>query len=153
YQAAGREAHAIAMLEDTLKRQKAKVGLDYRDTLITMEDLSSAYLKQKKYGQAESLSRQLLSIQEKKQANSWQYFDTQSTLGGSLVAQKKFAEAEPLLVSGFEGLKERERAIPSRRRSHVREAVERLVQLYDGWGKKEKANEWREKLAKFASQE
>jgi tetratricopeptide (TPR) repeat protein len=153
YEIVGREPEAIAMFEDTLKRQKAKLGTEHRDTLITMENLSRACLKQKKYGEAEFLLRQTLSIQEKKQANSWQYFDTESMLGDSLLYQKKFAEAEPLLVSSFEGLKERERDIPPKRRAHVREALERLVQLYDGWGKKDKANEWREKLAKFDSHE
>jgi serine/threonine protein kinase len=152
YQAAGRELDGIAMFEDTLRRQKAKIGSEHRDTLVTMENLSSAYLKQKKYGEAESLLRQILSIQEKKRPKSWQYFDTESRLGGSLVAQNKFAEAEPLLVSGFDGLKERERDIPPKRRMRIRTALERVVQLYDGWGKKDKANEWREKLTRFDQQ-
>jgi serine/threonine protein kinase len=152
YQAAGRDSDAIALFEDTLKRQRATIGREHRDTLVTMENLSSAYLKQKKYGEAESLLRQILSIQEKKQPTSWRYFDTESRLGGSLLSQKKFADAEPLLVSGYNGLQERLRDIPVKRRMRVRQALERLVQLYDGWGKKDQATVWREKLTKFDDQ-
>ena len=32
------------------------------------------------------------------------------------------------------------------------EALERLVQLYDAWGKKDKAEEWRKKLEAMQSQ-
>jgi tetratricopeptide (TPR) repeat protein len=149
YQAVGRQSEAIAMFEQTLRRQKAKLGPDHRDTLVTMENLVNGYLKQKQYGSAESLLREILAIQEKKQPKPWQYFDTESKLGGSLASQKKFADAEPFLLSGYDGLKERERDIPPKRRMRIREALERLVQLYDGWGKKDKANEWREKLTTF----
>jgi serine/threonine protein kinase/tetratricopeptide (TPR) repeat protein len=152
YQAAGRESDAIAMFEDTLKRQKVKLGPQHRDTLVTMDNLSNAYLKQKKYGEAESLLRQMLSIQKNKQQRSWQYFDTESRLGGSLVAQNKFAEAEPLLVAGYDSLKEREREIPPKRRIRIREALARVVQLYDGWGKTDKASEWRKELTKLDNQ-
>jgi serine/threonine protein kinase len=150
YQAAGRESDAVAMFEEALLHQKAKMGSQHRDTLVTMRNLSGAYLKQKRYAQAESLLRQILSIQEKKQANSWQYL-IRSMLGGSLLGQKKFAEAERFLVSGYDGLKEREHDIPPKARKYMREALERLVQLYDGWDKKDQANEWREKLSNFDS--
>ncbi len=114
-----------------------------------MKNLSGAYLKQKKYGEAESLLRQILSIQGKNEATSWRYFDTESMLGGCLLGQKKFGGAEPLLVSGYEGLKQRESAVPPKSRPRIREALDRLVQLYDSWDKKDKANEWREKLTRF----
>ena len=42
---------------------------------------------------------------------SWK-FNTKSLLGGALLGQKKFAEAEPLLLAGYEGLKLREKTIP-----------------------------------------
>jgi hypothetical protein len=44
--------------------------------------------------------------------HSWLTFNTQSLLGGALLGQKKYAEAEPLLVKGYEGLKTREKTIP-----------------------------------------
>jgi len=61
--------------------------------------------------------------------------------------QTKFAEAEPLLLAGYEGMKELEGTIPAIiRKVRVTESIERLVQLYEVTGKKDKAAEWRAKL-------
>jgi hypothetical protein len=65
---------------------------------------------------------------------------------GSLLGQKKYAEAEPLLRAGYEGMKQRETKIPANAKESLSEALERLVQLYDAWGRPEQANEWRQKL-------
>ena len=40
--------------------------------------------------------------------DDWRTFNARSLLGGSLLGQKKYAEAEPLLLSGYEGMKQRE---------------------------------------------
>ena len=50
-------------------------------------------------------------------------------LGACLLGQKKYAEAEPLLVAAYEGLKWREHRIPPAAKPRLREALERLVQL------------------------
>jgi hypothetical protein len=72
---------------------------------------------------------------------------TLSLLGASLLERRKYAEAEPLLTRGDEGLKSREvRAWPQQKKA-VPEAAARLVQLDESWGKPEKATEWRHKLA------
>ena len=73
-------------------------------------------------------------------------FYTKSLLGGSLLGQKKYAEAEPLLLAGYEGMKQREGKIPPIFKFRLTEAIERLVQLYEVTGKKDKADEWRKKL-------
>ena len=53
-------------------------------------------------------------------------------LGVSLLAQRKYAEAEPLLSEGYPAMKA--------------DSVKRVVELYERWGKTNKAAEWREKL-------
>jgi hypothetical protein len=68
-------------------------------------------------------------------------------LGEALLGQKKYVEAEPLLVQGYEGMKRREAEIPLQGKIRLSEALERLVRLYDAWGKKDKSDEWRKKLA------
>jgi hypothetical protein len=56
-------------------------------------------------------------------------------------------EAEPLLVQGYEGMRQRQAKIPPRYKVlRLREAAERLVQLYDAWGTQDQAREWRKKL-------
>jgi hypothetical protein len=71
-----------------------------------------------------------------------------SLLGGSLLGQEKYAEAEPLIVSGYEGLKAREDRIPPPGMPRLTEASERVLKLYEAWGKPDKAAEWRARLAK-----
>ena len=67
-------------------------------------------------------------------------------LGASLVGQRKYAEAEPFLLQGYEGMKIREARIPAQSRSRLVEAGKRIVTLYNAWGKPDKAAEWMKKL-------
>ena len=67
-------------------------------------------------------------------------------LGAALLGQQKIADAEPLLVQGFGGMKQREQKISAAGKANLTSALERLVQLYDVWGMPEKATEWRRKL-------
>jgi hypothetical protein len=70
-----------------------------------------------------------------------------SALGACLLGQKKYAEAEPLLLKGYEGLRQHEERIPaSFRRTRLTEALGRLVQLYDEWAKPDEAAKWRKEL-------
>src|SRR5438046_9890167 len=56
--------------------------------------------------EAEASARECLVIREKKSPDDWQTFNAKSILGGSLLGQKKYAEAQPLLISGYEGMKQ-----------------------------------------------
>lgn len=67
----------------------------------------------------------------------------ESGLGTALAGEKKFAEAEPLLVHAFEELKANESSYGGDARAMVREASDAVVALYVGWGKPLKAAEWR----------
>ncbi len=73
-----------------------------------------------------------------------------------LLGQKKYAEAEPLLLAGYEGTKQREKTIPEQSKIRFPEAIERLAQLYTDWhaaepdrGYDAKAAEWQTKLNDF----
>jgi len=73
-------------------------------------------------------------------------YNCQSLLGASLASQKRYADGEPLLVSAYTALKEREAGIPRESRIVVDRAGVRVVQLYTLWGKAQQASEWRRKL-------
>ena len=90
--------------------------------------------------------RQSLTIREQSQPDAWMMFNTKSLLGGVLLGQKKYADAEPLLLSGYEGIKRREAKLCPQDKIRLTEATQRLVQLYETWDKKDKATEWRKKL-------
>jgi eukaryotic-like serine/threonine-protein kinase len=96
---------------------------------------------------AEPFLRESAAILQNKQPESLTNFLAQSLLGEVLLEQKTYANAEPLLIQGFEGLKAREGQMPPLYARHrVIEAGQRIVRLYEVWGKAEKAAEWRTKL-------
>ena len=147
YRAAGRLTDALPLFEDTLKRCKAKLGPDHPNTLIVMNELTAAYLVARRWAEAETLARDCLDLREKKQPDDWWKFHTMSQLGAALLGQKKYAEAEPLLLQGYEGLKAREAKIPAPRKDSLAESAAWIVKLYEAWGKTDKAAEWRKTLA------
>ena len=145
YQATGDLTRAESLLRDVLTARKKKLGAQHPDVAQTLAALGRNHLEQRKWVEAEPLFREGLSIWDAKRPDDWLRFDTQSLLGGSLLGQKKYAEAEPLLLSGYEGLKAREAKIPVPSKIRLTEAIDRLVQLYEAWGKPEQAAHWREK--------
>ena len=66
-------------------------------------------------------------------------------VGASLAGQKKYAEAEPLLLEGYQGMVARKDRMEVPDWYHPDRAREWLVQLYQAWGKPEKAAEWKKK--------
>jgi serine/threonine protein kinase/Flp pilus assembly protein TadD len=143
---AGRLPDALPLLEQAVQLGRARLGPDHPDLLKSMSNLGTAYLENGQAVEAESLLRECLQILESSRPQDWNTFNTQSMLGGSLLAQERYAEAEPLLVKGFEGLNHREDEMPANAKIHLTEALERLVRLYDTWGRKDEAENWRKKL-------
>jgi serine/threonine protein kinase/DNA-binding SARP family transcriptional activator len=117
-----------------------------------LASLGLCMLHQQKSADAEPILRECLAIREKKEPDDWRTFNTKSMLGEALAGQKKYADAESLLLAGYEGMKERAAKTPganapgSPYQQRSREALERLVQLYDAWGKPEEAPRWRKEL-------
>ena len=98
-----------------------------------------------KFEEAESLARTSLAIRERaglEQQVPW----SSATLGSALVGQKRYVEAEPLLVPACETLR---RLLGNRRPSGggLRTRIPFLVQLYEATGRPEQAAEWRKFLA------
>jgi eukaryotic-like serine/threonine-protein kinase len=92
--------------------------------------------------------RECLNILQNKQPLSWKTFHVRSLLGGVLLGQKLYAEAQPLVVEGYEGLKSHQAEIPRLFARHfISEAGERILRLYDAWGPPEEAARWRAKLS------
>jgi non-specific serine/threonine protein kinase/serine/threonine-protein kinase len=146
YQAAGRLTDALPLFVESLKRLKAKLGPDHPTTLTSMNNLAGAYLDARRWAEAEKTARECLSLREKKQPGDWWCYHTISQLGAALAGQKKYAEAEPLLLQGYEGLNARAGRIPAPRKNSLAEAAARVVRLYDEWNKPEQSTAWKIKL-------
>jgi len=57
----------------------------------------------KAYDAAEPLLRESLSLGEKPGPDAWDTHHARALLGGALLGQRKYAAAEPLLLTGYEG--------------------------------------------------
>jgi serine/threonine protein kinase len=126
-----------------VKDQAGPDSLAYADELA---GLGSILLKQQQWTGAEAVLRDSLAIRAKQQADTWTTCNAQSLLGAALLAQKKYTEAEPLLVGGYEGLKQRQAKIPAKEKNRLTEALERLVQFCEATGKKDESAKWRKEL-------
>ncbi len=104
---------------------------------------SEALIKEGRFGEAEELMRGCLAIRQKALPEGhWLIADTVSQLGGAISGAGKFAQAEPLLLEGYAAMRENRR-VPADRK---RQAIERIIQLYESWGKADQASEWRRRL-------
>ncbi len=145
YQRQGNYRLAETHAEQALLGLRRSLGPQHPDTITAMADLALAYLSQRRFIEAEPLAREVLEFNQQKQPDDWQRFRAESLLGASLAGQKKFTEAEPLLLEGYNGMLAREERIDVPDWYHIDRAHQWLVQLYQAWGKPEKAAEWRRK--------
>jgi tetratricopeptide (TPR) repeat protein len=111
-----------------------------------LAQLGLCLLQAGKPAEAGPVLRECLEIRLKHQPEDWLVFNTQSLLGGSLLLQKKYAEAEKLLVDGYEGMSQRRSRIPPQEEKRLLESLERLVQLYEATKQNDKAESWRKVL-------
>jgi serine/threonine protein kinase/tetratricopeptide (TPR) repeat protein len=146
YEEQGRHDQAEPLFRRALISGRRQPGNDSVVVAQIAFRLGRSLSKQQKYVEAESFLREALKTGEAQLADDWKMFMIKSELGSSLLGQKKFALAEPLLTQGYEGMKERAANIPRRNKGRLQEAGQRLVELYEAWGKKDKAAQWRKKL-------
>lgn len=144
----GNYPEAEARFREVLVLRKKYYGDEHLETATTLSSLGSALIRQRKFAEAETSYRQCLTIREKKFPDAWYTFSTRSLLGETLLSQKKYSEAEPLLLSGYEGMKQREENIRGRNPA-LKSALQRLVDLYEAVGQSDKAADWKTKLAQF----
>src|SRR5262249_24028220 len=124
-------------------------GAEDKQTLGVMVSLGRVRLQKRNYVEAEGLLRDALKLYEKIEPDGWERYNCQNLLGATLAAPNRFAdaEAESLLISGYEGMLMREARIAVPDRFNLVEAAERIVKLYEGRSKPAKVSEWKQKLA------
>jgi tetratricopeptide (TPR) repeat protein len=145
YQDQGKFGQADLLSVRVLEVRRRVLGDAHPDTVSALASLGRVRLGLRRYVEAESLLRAALSAQEKNNPDAWQRYNIQSLLGACLAAQARFAEAEPLSVAAYDGLRH-QIAIPRDNRWALDQAAERIVQLYRAWGRPQQAAEWSQRL-------
>jgi tetratricopeptide (TPR) repeat protein len=143
YEKQGKYTEAESLLLKVLGVRQRVLGSKHPDTATALTLLTQIRLQQKKYAEAEPVIREALNRYDEKIPDSWRRYHSQSLLGASLAGQGKYAEAEPSLLAGYQGMLQRQATIPADHRSDLQRAAEWIVQLYQDWGKPDKAAEWR----------
>jgi tetratricopeptide (TPR) repeat protein len=126
-----------------LRRKRSAAGQDLE---VALSSLATTLRRQQRFGEAEPLYRECLASRETNCPSAWYTFYTRAMLGATLLGKRKYEEAEPLLISGYEGMGEREDKIRDRNKV-LAETLQSVVQLFEATSRPEQAAEWKDKLA------
>jgi tetratricopeptide (TPR) repeat protein len=152
YVKAGNTSEAVGLVQELLAETRKTVPHDSPQLASVLAQAGLTLLTVKAWNEAEPILRECLTLRAKLAADAipqvlpWQVANVRSMLGGALSGQEKFADAEPLLLAGYAGLKENESTIPPEAKIRPAEALQRLLDFYTATGQAEKADEWRKKL-------
>jgi len=126
--AAAREAVAIR-----------RAGGERSDLAASLANLAAVLLATGDHAGAEAICNECLAIREQAgPADDWRRYVAMSLLGEALAGQRRRGEAEPLLVEGYERMEP-----PKGAERHRRAALDRVIRLYEAWGKPEEAARYR----------
>lgn len=146
YLTAKQPEKALPLFDRYIASHRGRSTLDDLHFAGMLIAVSANLLKHHQYQAAETYLRECLMIREKQLPDDWKLFNAKSTLGGALAGQERLQEAEPLLVEGYSGMKDREAKIPPATQQRLPEAIQRLVDLYVAWKNPEQAAEWQKQL-------
>ena len=142
-----RLTEAETAIRECLALRRKIQGESHPFVAYTLSQLGSVLQRQGRHVEAETVLREALAWCDQPGADRGAVPEAQSVLGAALAGQKKFTEAEPLLLSGYEGLKRL--ANPD----DIKDALEALIRCYTDWGKPSQAAAWKQKLAELAPPE
>jgi tetratricopeptide (TPR) repeat protein len=135
-------AAAEPLLQEILRARRKSLPQGHPDLADALSSLGWALTDTGKAQEAEPLLVEALAIYRKVMPEHWVTADTESLLGRCLTALGRYDEAEPLLRNSYPKIQAGV-GVPLIR---VRQALVRIVALYEAWDKPEQAAEWRLRL-------
>jgi serine/threonine protein kinase len=149
YCVANQGEKAVATLKEFVAARRKRSKPDDPQFAGLLALVALELFKCRQHAAIEEMLRECLAIREKTEPDSWTTFNTKSMLGGALLGQRKYADAEPLLLAGYEGIKHREKTIPTQGKVRIPEALDRLIELYTETSKPDEAKKWQAERAKY----
>jgi tetratricopeptide (TPR) repeat protein/tRNA A-37 threonylcarbamoyl transferase component Bud32 len=141
---------AVSLLRDYIAAQRRKLAPDDPEFALKLLQIGWQLLTSGQPAAAEGFLREYLAVRLKNEPNTWNSFTAQATLGWALVDQKKYAEAEPLLKAGFDGMRTWEKVFRPVDRALMATAATGLAQICDDAGRSDEAKKWRDAAARYA---
>jgi tetratricopeptide (TPR) repeat protein len=145
---AGQIDAALPLYAEYVAAQRTRMGADSIHFANLLSQVGMDLMSRRLGRAAEKYLRECLAIRRAKQPAAWVTFATESLLGGTLLGQKRYDEAEPLLLSGYAGLKAFN-PLPAPAQPFLPSSADRLLRLYEEWGKPAEAAKWRAVRAKY----
>jgi eukaryotic-like serine/threonine-protein kinase len=153
--AQGRYDEAAAALQHAVDIARRVMGSDHQLVAIYTINLASVHLARREAAAAEALLREGLRIRvllpgvvpSRRRLfaeDDWSLGATKSLVGGSLIALARYDQAEAVLLEAHRDLK----AMPVPPHRDIAATITRLVELYDVWGRPDKAAMYRSQLAR-----
>jgi tetratricopeptide (TPR) repeat protein len=137
---------ALAIRLDLLGQQHPLVANSLANLAALLHD-------EGKLVEAEQLAARCLALREKELPSDWRTFSARSLLGSILNTRKRFTEAEPLLLSGYAGMKQMENTLPAEERLRLKETIQHLVRLYESTDCPDRVARWKLELTEWYRQE
>jgi serine/threonine protein kinase len=139
----GRYEEAEPLYHEAIKFRRQVLGEDHPYTIDSLRGLGLLRAEQERYKEAEMLLTE--SLERRRRVQGPEYYRTihnMVRLGWVYTEQQRYNEAEAILLDAFE-LSYR---VLGPLDQITIESIGKIVELYEAWGKPEKANEWRKKL-------
>ncbi|HUR55675.1 MAG TPA: tetratricopeptide repeat protein, partial [Gemmataceae bacterium] len=149
YDRNGLPAKAEPLRRAQVETAKQTYGPGSTQHVSSLGLLGDNLLRQRKWSAAEECCREVVAILENRAPPPPVVFVARSQLGSSLLGQKKYEEAEPLLRAGYEGMARRARAGESLNADRLPAVAEQLAALYAATKRPEEAAKWRAERAKY----
>jgi serine/threonine protein kinase len=133
-------AEAEALAREALARGRKALPADHPSVANSLVVLGDVLTASGRAAKAEPLLREALERRRKGlPPGHAKTAQAEALLGACLLGLKKYVEAEPLLLAGYRGL-EKGPGTTATQRAKVRQ---RLVELYEAWGKPSEAARWK----------
>ena len=145
----GAAAAAEPILRENLEQRRKVLGPQNAGVASGSQFLAELLARTGRPREALPLAQQAVeTLARELSEHHWRTAMARSVLGDCLIRLKRFAEAEPLLISSLETL-EHTRGNGAERQARI--TRERIVHLYEAWGRPKQAAAWRAGTARSHS--
>jgi tetratricopeptide (TPR) repeat protein len=141
----GKYSQAEPYAAEALEGRRQGAGANSGPATAAATDLAEVFVGEKEFLKAEQLAREANQWNEKNRPDDWERLRSEAVLGASLAGRRKFAEAEPLLLHGYEGMTASKQKTDRDDLPVIDRAARWIADMYESWGKPDQAAEWRQR--------
>ncbi|HEY0456200.1 MAG TPA: serine/threonine-protein kinase, partial [Verrucomicrobiae bacterium] len=146
-----RLAEAEELMREAVLLEEKQFGADSLNAGRAIGKLAQVLFAQHKLPEAEEMARRAMGIWEKERPDDWRTFSAKNIVGGILLQERNFREAEPLLMEAYRGLKQRESRITAAGKDLYKSVFRNLAALYLATNRSNLAYEVQQELKSYSS--